>query len=227
MPDAPTLDFARMRRMMVDGQIRTFDITDIALLERMNHVPRERFLPAEQATLAYSDARLVLKAGAARRSMLTPMGLARMIQALRLLPGDRVLDVACANGYTAAVMAGLAGSVVALESEPAFSDAARAIFAEAGVANVTVATGPLADGWPAGAPFDAIFVNGAVMTGLEPLLAQLREPGRLVCVETQGVRGSGRAMIYEKRGGEIGRRELFSCEAECLPGFVKPAHFAF
>ena len=147
MPDAPTLDFARMRRMMVDGQIRTFDITDSALLDRMDHVPREKFLPAEQAALAYSDARLVLKAGAVSRPLLTPMTLARMVQALRLRPGDRVLDVAGANGYSAAVVAGLAGSVVALESEPAFSAAARAIFAEAGVANVTVATGPLAAGW--------------------------------------------------------------------------------
>jgi protein-L-isoaspartate(D-aspartate) O-methyltransferase len=193
----------------------------------MDHVPREKFLPAEQAALAYSDARLVLKAGAVSRPLLTPMTLARMVQALRLRPGDRVLDVAGANGYSAAVVAGLAGSVVALESEPAFSAAARAIFAEAGVANVTVATGPLAAGWAAQAPFDAIFVNGAVMTGLEPLLAQLNEPGRLVCVQTQGVRGSGRAAIYEKRGGEVGSRELFSCEAECLPDFVEPPRFAF
>jgi protein-L-isoaspartate(D-aspartate) O-methyltransferase len=228
MPDVTTVDFATLRHTMVDRQVRTFDVTDAVLIDRMNHVPRERFVPAHVASLAYSDVRLTLPGDTTRRTLLTPMILARLIQALKLSPTDRVLDVGGATGYSAAILAGLCASVTALESDVAFSRQASTIFSKGGIGNVAIVTGALAQGWPEAAPFDAILVNGAVGTGLGPLLAQLRDPGRLVCIEAQSSSpGAGLAVLYERLGGETGRRPLFSCDAPRLPDFAAQPVFAF
>jgi protein-L-isoaspartate(D-aspartate) O-methyltransferase len=227
MPEATTMDFARLRQTMVDCQIRTFDVTDAMVIARMNHVPREKFVSPSAASLAYSDAVLTATAGTARRTLLTPMILARLMQALKLAQTDRVLDVGGATGYSAAILAGLAASVVALESAPGFSDAVRANCAAGGIGNVTAVTGPLPEGYREAGPFDAILVNGAVTAGLGPLLEQLRDPGRLVCIESKGSPGSGQAVLYERMGGETGRRILFSCDADRLAEFTQPASFAF
>ena len=103
------------RRTMVDCQIRTFDVTDQPLLARMLDVPREDFLPPELAPLAYSDTGLQLKSGGERRTLLPLLVLARLIQGAGVRSADKVLDVGAATGYSSALLAGLAGRVVALE----------------------------------------------------------------------------------------------------------------
>ena len=120
------IDFAAARRMMVDGQVRTSDVTDLRLIAAMLEVPRERFVPAAKAALAYLDLDLPVKegeAGAPVRRLLKPMVLAKLIQAAEIGAGDHVLDVGCATGYSSAVLARLAGSVVALEQDAAFGAA--------------------------------------------------------------------------------------------------------
>ena len=115
-------DAANARRLMVDGQVRTADVTDAALLEAMLTLPRERFLPPALAQLAYVDGDIPVAKG---RALLKPMMLAKLVQAARIDPGDRVLDVACATGYSSAVLAGLSASVVALEEDPDLARQAR------------------------------------------------------------------------------------------------------
>ena len=107
-------DAANARRLMVEGQVRTADVTDADLLEAMQTLPRERFLPASLAPLAYMDSDIPLANG---RALLKPMVLAKLIQAAQVSRADRVLDVGCATGYSSAVLAALAGSVVALEED--------------------------------------------------------------------------------------------------------------
>lgn len=220
MTDSAT--FARQRQTMVDCQVRTFDVTDQVLIDRMGHVPRETFVPDRLRPLAYSDAVLTIP-GASPRKLLVPLVLARMIQALALKPTDKVLDVGGGCGYSAAVMAGLCAHVTALESDPAISDAARRSFADGGLSNVTVATGPLPGGHAANAPYDAILINGAVAAGLEPLLAQLVDRGRLVCIEAAG----GQAVRYDKVGGEVGSRRLFPAGGVVMTEFAAAPAFAF
>ena len=103
-------DAANARRLMVEGQVRTADVTDADLLEAMQTLPRERFLPPSLAPLAYIDSDIPLAKG---RALLKPMVLAKLIQATRVSSSDRVLDLGCATGYSSAVLAALAGSVVA------------------------------------------------------------------------------------------------------------------
>ncbi len=230
MSDADQAAFARQRQAMVDCQLRTFDVTDQLVLARMNHVPREMFVAPAQQQLAYSDAALSVPGAAGPRALLLPMALARLLQDLLIEPGDHVLDVGGGLGYSAAVIAGLAGSVVALESDPAFSAAAKAAFAAGGLSNAEAVTGSLSAGCAAKAPFDVILVNGAVETGLDALLAQLADGGRLACIEVAdrtAQAAAGRAVIYEKSGTEHGRRTLFPANAPRLPEFTRAPAFAF
>jgi protein-L-isoaspartate(D-aspartate) O-methyltransferase len=149
--------------------------------------------------------------------------LGKLMQAVDLTASDRVLDVGCATGYAAAVLARIAGQVVALEQDTGLAQAARA--ALNAVANVAVQTGPLTGGWPQGGPYDAIVVEGATEFAPEVLLRQLKDGGRLVCV--LGAGPGAKAMLYRRSGQESGGRAIFDAAAALLPGFVKPPEFAF
>jgi protein-L-isoaspartate(D-aspartate) O-methyltransferase len=220
------LDFANARRMMVDCQLRTYDVNSIALLAAMEDVPRERFVPAGQEDLAYSDGDIQLVGGDEPRFMLPPMVLARLIQGLEVKRGARVLDVACGFGYAAAVLSRLGASVVALESQDRLADEARARLAAVGAPDVAIVVAPLDQGFPNGAPYDAILVNGAVDGRPERLLAQLSpDQGRLACIEGRG--RSGRATLYLRSGDVVGSRALFDAAGPSLQAFRVEPGFVF
>ena len=149
------IDFAASRRMMVDGQVRTSDVTDLRIIAAMLDVPRERFVPESNAALAYLDLDVAVSratGGEPVRRLLKPMVLAKMVQAAAVKAGDRVLDVGCATGYSSAILGRLAHSVVALEEDPALARNAEGNLRAVGASNVTVATGPLTQGWQAKRP---------------------------------------------------------------------------
>lgn len=213
-------DFAAARRHMVDSQVRPSDVTDMRLIAAMLEVPRERFVPPHQAALAYLDTDLPTGEG---RRLIKPMVLAKLMHAADIGPDDRVLDVGCLGGYAAAVLARLAGEVIALEQDAAAAQAAGA--ALGALPNVTVATGPLAAGWPQGAPYDVILLEGATAVAPHTLGRQLKEGGRLV-----GILGAGpaaKAMLYTRSGDELGGRPIFDATAALLPGFGETPVFAF
>jgi len=217
-------DFAAARRNMVDGQVRTADVTDLRIISAMFEVPRERFVAPAMVGLAYLDLDVPAGEGTTgARRLLKPMVLAKLIQAADLAATDRVLDVGCVTGYAAAVLARVAGEVLALEQDAALAEAARA--ALAGQPNAGVVTGPLTEGWPQAAPYDAILLEGATEFPPETLFRQLKDGGRLVCV--LGAGPGAKAMLYRKSGEEIGGRPLFDAAAPLLPGFIRPPQFAF
>lgn len=220
----------RNRQTMVDCQIRTFDVTDQRLLARMLEVPREEFLPPELAPLAYSDKALQVTRGNERRTLLPPLILARLIQGARVGPADSVLDVGPAMGYSTALLAGLAGRVIALESEPSLHNDLRANLDAAGLGMVHARLGPLAEGAPAEAPFDVIFIHGAVEANLDALFAQLKDGGRLLAVKPlpRDLTGrAGKAVRYEKVDGATGFRVLFDASAPVLDAFRQSEQFTF
>jgi protein-L-isoaspartate(D-aspartate) O-methyltransferase len=209
--------------MMVDGQVRIADVTDRALLDAMLEVPRERFAPGE-AALAYLDLDLPVGSGGARR-LLKPMVLAKMLQALDLTAGEKVLDVGCATGYGAALMARLAGEVIALEQDDSLLAKAKAAFAASGIANVRAVQGRLTDGCKAESPYDAILVEGCIEIEPETLCAQLADGGRLICI--QGAGPAAKALIYRRDGDDITGRAVFDANAAVLPGFARAPSFVF
>ena len=222
------IDFVAARRIMVDSQVRTSDVTDPRLIAAMLAVPREGFLPAEQADLAYLDFDVpatAAQAGKPTRRLLKPMVLAKLIQAAGITDSDHVLDVGCAAGYSSAVLARLAHGVVALEQDPALADLARDNLRALGVSQVQVVTGLLADGWQPQAPYDVIVLNGASEVVPKALLLQLKPGARLVGVLGRGP--ASKAMLYCSIGGECGGRPIFDATAPLLPGFAAPAAFVF
>lgn len=211
------LDYAQARRLMVDCQLRTFDVNDIAVLDAFDDVPRERFVPPGREDFAYIDGTLPLGHG---RAMPAPMLLARMIQALAIGPGARVLDVAAGYGYAAAVLGRLGASVVALEPVPTLAAAARER-----LLGVDIVEGPLEAGEPAGAPYDAILINGRIEVRPQALLGQLRDGGRLVCV--MGRERAAKTTLFVRAGDAFGARPLFDAALPGLEGFAAEAAFAF
>jgi protein-L-isoaspartate(D-aspartate) O-methyltransferase len=222
---SPMIDFALARRQMVDSQVRTCDVTDLRLIAALSDLPRENFVPGTLAGIAYLDRDIPLveaAKGRMARSLIKPMVFARMVQAADIAPGDHVLDVGCTTGYSAAVLARLAGTVVALEEDPELLRRARANLA--GIGNVAIAEGPLKNGWPAAGPYDAIILNGATEIVPRDFARQLKDGGRLACVMGSA---PGRAMLFRCAHGELSGRAVFDAAAPLLPGFAAAAEFVF
>jgi protein-L-isoaspartate(D-aspartate) O-methyltransferase len=221
-------DFAAARRMMVDGQIRTNDVTDQRLLSAFQEIPREVFVPRGKRDLAYLDRDIAVnegQGGKPARCMLKPMTLAKLIQALALSETDRVLDVGCATGYSSAILARLAASVVALEIDQAVAVQAKAALQDVGARNVEVVTGPLTAGMPAKGPYDAIMLEGSAEMVPDALFGQLAEGGRLVAIIGAGP--ASKAMIYSRNRGDISGRPIFDASAAPLPNFTRAPAFVF
>jgi protein-L-isoaspartate(D-aspartate) O-methyltransferase len=218
-------DFAAARRMMVDGQVRTADVTDQRIIGAMLELPREHFMPERNASLAYLDLDVPVSAGAPPRRLIKPMVLAKLVQAAEVGPQDRVLDLACGTGYSTALLARLAAHVVALEEDATLERHARENLAAVGASNVEVVTGPLAEGWPAGAPFDVILINGCAEIVPERLIRQLKEGGRLVAVV--GRPPGCKATRFLASGGHAGPLPIFDAAAPPLPAFAEPPAFVF
>ena len=222
------IDFERLRQSMVDSQIRPNDVTDPRIIGAMLDLPRERFVPAARAELAYLDDDLIVREAGATgpaRYLIEPMILAKLIQALDLSDTDRVLDVGCATGYSTALLSRLAGAVVGLEPDAGLAAAARAVLAQLGATGAQIVVGPMTNGVPEAGPYDAIILNGAVEVIPEPLFDQLKEAGRLVAVVRAGP--LGRATLHVRRGGAVSKRPLFDAAVPVLQGFEAPRHFVF
>ena len=215
-------DAAAARRMMVDGQIRTADITNLELLAAMQAVPRELFVPPALAAQAYSDGEIRLGNG---RVLLRPMTLAKLIQAANVRPGDHVLDVGCGTGYSSAVLSHLGASVVALEEDTALARLAETALTAAGAPQVRFVEGSLPAGWPAAAPFDVILFEGATEVVPNEMSAQLKPMGRIAAIFGSGP--PGKAMVYRRIEGLLVGRAAFDAAAPVLPGFAAPAAFVF
>lgn len=211
---------------MVNGQIRPNRVTNNALIAALNTVPRERFVPKGSEAVAYLDGAISVGGG---RALLEPMVFARLLQEAAVSPQDKVLDVGCATGYSTAILAQLAASVVAVES-----DAALASFAKEAVAPIAdsavVVQGALADGHAASGPYDLIVLgNGAVGEVPEALFAQLAEGGRLIAIIVQDhpIARVGQVRIYRKVGGSVSSTSIFETMAPILPGFAPKSRFVF
>ena len=216
--------FSTARQKMVDGQVRTNDVTDRRILDAMLELPREDFVPEDKRALAYLDLDLdVAAAGSAKRFLVKPMLTAKMLQAADIAATDNVLIVGCATGYAAAIAAKLAAKVTATESDPALVTEGSNILAR--LSNVTVKVAEAAAGDPAGAPYDVIILNGATEVTPETLYGQLGDGGRLVGVFAMS--RPARAMIVTHSHGDFGNRALFDAAAPVLPGLERRPAFVF
>ena len=217
-----SMDFAAARHNMIESQLRPNRVTDERVLAAFAETPREVFVPDAMRSVAYVDEDIEVAPG---RWMMEPMVLGRLVAAARPQSSDVALVVGCATGYSAAVLARLVNTVVAVESASDLAARATRNFTELSIDNVVLLEGPLEAGDPRQAPYDVILIDGAVGEIPQKMQDQLAEGGRLVTVLRSGP--VGRAMLLTRIGGAVSRRILFDAAVPLLPGFVRAPGFVF
>ncbi len=221
------MDFAEARKNMVDGQILVNDVTDRRILKAMLDIPREIFVPAQNRSLAYMDTSVPLGTGnpVHARKMMAPMVLARLLDLAEIRESDIVLDIGCATGYSTAVLAHIAESVVGLEQDEALGQAATRNLAELGVDNAAIVSGPHRQGYASEGQYDVIILEGKVPEVPQSLFAQLKDAGRLAVILESGP--IGQAVLFRRIKDSVSNWPGFDCDAPYLPGFEQEETFSF
>ncbi|MDA8048858.1 MAG: protein-L-isoaspartate O-methyltransferase [Rhodospirillales bacterium] len=221
--DQNASDFELARTHMVESQVRPNRVNDPKILEAMRSLPRERFVPPEQAALAYADADVSLGEG---RVLLAPMLLARLVQLAEPRAGERALVVGAGTGYGAAVLAECGAVVTALEEDRRLLALARELLPSL-APSVRVVEGPLAAGWPADGPWHIVLIEGAVRAIPSALAGQIvRQNGRLVAVLAPS-RGTSRAVLGRPSAGRVALQGVFDCATSLLPSLAPAPEFTF
>lgn len=219
---------ADLRLRMVNNQLRTFDVTDHRVQDAMLAVQRERYVPRKYRAIAYSDEAIPIvedEVGRAQRTMTRPAILGRLLQLAQIKDDDVVLLVGAGLGYSAAVIGTLASAVIALDCDETLADAAQNNLEAGGVDNAVVVVGSLAEGYASEAPYDQIFVDGAVQVEPVELEKQLKVGGRMVLIEGQGL--AGRARLTTRGDHGASSRFAFNAAVDTLPGFLPKPAFVF
>jgi protein-L-isoaspartate(D-aspartate) O-methyltransferase len=218
-----TMDFQQARFNMVEQQIRTWDVLDQDVLDALQSVPRDAFVPEDFRLLAYSDTRIPLGHG---QSMMTPKLEARIVQALKPNATERVLEIGTGSGYLTALLGHFARNVLSLELYEDLATAAQRKFRSQSMMNIQVLPVDGFHGQPERGPFDVIAVTGALYQRSSALEAQLAVGGRLFAVVGQG-HAMEALLITRLANGGFTTEALFETELEPLIGAEPPPRFKF
>jgi protein-L-isoaspartate(D-aspartate) O-methyltransferase len=213
-------NYETMRRAMVSNQLRTTAVSDTRVVQAMQDVPREAFVPAERQALAYVDVQIPLNSG---RALNTPMATGRLLTEAQLRPDDNVLLIGAATGYCAALLSKLVAQVTAVECDAALAGAAQ--LALDGDSRVTITEGPLQAGAAGHAPYDVLMIDGAVPAIPQALIDQLADGARVVSGTIEN--GVTRLSQGRKIGGHVRMVSIVDADCALLPGFDQPKSFVF
>jgi protein-L-isoaspartate(D-aspartate) O-methyltransferase len=196
--------YVQQREQMVQMQIVSRGVADEGTLHAMRTVPRHRFVPVDEVSNAYADTPLPIGGG---QTISQPYMVAAMTELVGAMPGQRVLEVGTGSGYQAAVLASIVDTVFTIEILPALADMARDRLFALGYRNVVTRCGDGYLGWPEHAPFDAIVITAAAEEIPAPLVAQLREGGKLV-IPVGSPYDIQTLVLGQKLNGQFTRREV-------------------
>lgn len=217
--------FEKARFNMVEQQVRPWEVIDPRVLKLMESLPREAFVPDTYQDLAYADIEIPIGQG---HSMMFPRLEGRLMQALDLQPGDKVLEVGTGSGYLTACLAGLAEKVVSIDIHREFTDAAASKLEQQGVKNVMLLNGDALAGPVQGAPFDAIAVTGSLPTSqqAEIFRQQLAPGGRMFVIIGQAPVMS--CQLITRHNEKVFQEEsIFETEVSPLENAPAPVEFNF
>lgn len=214
-------DYNSARENMVESQIRTSDVTDSGVLKAFRTIPRETFVPNSHSALSYADTEINLGDD---RYLLRPRDFAKMVQAAEIRSTDVVLDIACGRGYSTAILAKLADTVIGLESDADIVERASKLLVDNDITNAAVIEGDFKSGAKEHGPFDVIFVNGAVEFIPNAWTSQLSDKGRIIAIIKDDQ--VGRAHYVTSSSGAQSHRVLFDAQAHILDGFHRPVEFS-
>ena len=207
-------DYHRARQRMVQRDLRRRGIDDARVLDAMASLPRHVFVPPADRAHAYEDRALPLEVG---QTISQPYMVAFMTQALRLHPGDRVLEVGTGSGYQTAVLALLAAEVFTVERIGDLQGAAREVLDDLGIANVRYRIGDGTLGWPEHAPYDRILVTAGAPDVPGPLRAQLSADGGRIVIPV-GEPDLQELLAITRTGNEWTTEPLLGCRFVPLVG---------
>ncbi len=213
---------AATRRHMIDGQLLPNDVTDESVIEAIEQVNREAFVPEARKGVAYIDKSIKI---ADDRYLLEPLTFAKLISEANIQSDELILDIAPGTGYSSAVFSKLVDAVVAIEENNELAELATKNLADEGCDNVAVIQASHKEGLANQGPYDLIFVGGMIDEVPSTLLEQLNEGGRLLCILNQD--GFGRAALVTFNDKIKGERILFDASAPKLPGFEITENFTF
>jgi len=215
------VNMAMARENMIKQQFRTWDVLDERVLQLIDEVPREDFVPPAYQHLAYADYAIPIGHG---HVMMPPIIEARLLQLLDIQNMETVLEVGTGSGYLTALMARLASHVVSVDIHPDFTEAAAARLSGMGVTNITLETGNAASGWGKQAPYDVIVVTGSLPVLSEDFQYSLRVGGRLFAVIGEG--HVMEAILITRVGdNEWTHEALFETSLPALESAPEPSRF--
>lgn len=218
-------NFQKAREAMVVSQLQPSGVVDTAVNDAFFSVPREDYAPEQLRGVCYLDDDLSIGQG---RYMLEPLPFALMVQDAALNKEARVLDIGTGTGYSAAILSALCGKVTAVDSNEKLLHAARLSWERASLDNITPILGRHQDGYKSAAPYDAIFINGAVSEVPKDLMSQMTKNGKLYCILRKEDEGCGKVTVFKySEAGQIISESLGDAFAPYLEGFSPAEEFEF
>ena len=219
-------DFKSARKNMVDGQIHPNGVMREDILDVFGETPREIFVDRARVAGVYNDEDVYIS-DAKDRFLLDPTTHARIVQALEPQAEDIVLDVACGTGYSSCILSPLVSTVVSLETSQDYLDKMALNASKLDACNIAAFCGDLADAAD-NAPYDLIFMNGAVSSIPEKLVAQLAPMGRMSVILKEEEQKLAQVLILDKTAaGHVSSRSIFSSGTPYLKGFEPMPAFVF
>lgn len=212
---SPIPDFAAAREAMIESQLRPQGVTDPAVLEAMNSVQRERFLPSHTRPLAYVDRAVSIGNG---RFLSAPAVLGQILTEMMPERGQHALVIGAGTGYSTAILETMGLEVTAVEADSSLAAIARDM-------GLSIVEGPLEVGDRNHAPYDQILIDGAVELIPDNIIDQLADGGRLGTALVD--RGITRLVIGRKVGSAFGTLSIADAGVPVLPGFSRPKAFTF
>jgi protein-L-isoaspartate(D-aspartate) O-methyltransferase len=216
------MDIEQARFNMVEQQIRTWEVLDQDVLDLLFVVRREEFVPPAYRLLAFADLEIPLGDG---ERMWSPRMEARVVQELKLMPGESVLEIGTGSGYLTALLASLGARVASVEINPRLSAEARAKLDRAGIGSVELAVGDGARGW-GDATYDAIVLTGSTPVLPDAFVAQLNPGGRVFAVVGEPPVMAAR-LVRWVAPGSVATSTLFETVLDPLKNAATPARFEF
>jgi protein-L-isoaspartate(D-aspartate) O-methyltransferase len=215
------VNLQQARHNMIQQQIRPWDVLDQRVLDLLDKMPREDFVPEAYRNVAYAD--IAIPLGHAE-VMLPPRVEARMLQALNIQPHETVLEIGTGSGYVTALLAKLARHVYSVDIHPKFIEAAALKLAAHGIVNVTLETGDAARGWTNYGQLDVIAITGSLPILPDTFPQSLKVGGRLFAIV--GDAPAMEAMLITRLSEHEFRREnLFETDIPVLRNAAQPNRF--
>ena len=217
------MELEQARFNMIEQQIRPWDVLDQNILDLLEQMPRENFVPADYRELAYADIIIPLEQG---QVMMQPQVEARMLQALQIHATDRILEIGTGSGYVTALLSKTGNHVVSVDIIADFTQAAEKKLSEHGIANISLETGDAANGWHGNGLYDVIAITGSLPILPATFQRLLNRGGRMFVVI--GESPVMEAVLIRRVGEhEWSRESLFETELPMLKNAPRPSQFVF